>query len=115
MHYALNHLLWCPCPGVQVVGTAECGAYVLRGGNYTDPNILVPVDANGNLVQNRAPLPTDRLAPVAVSARGEFFYVGPGFRLFLCEKLDVGVGSYFAVTTDSFAQQQLRAEFRWRF
>jgi hypothetical protein len=36
-------------------------------------------------------------------------------RLFICDKLDFGVGTQFVLTSESFAQQQLRADFRWRF
>jgi len=40
---------------------------------------------------------------------------GPGLRLFICEKFDIGVGSAIAFTGDRWAEELIRAEFRWRF
>jgi hypothetical protein len=40
---------------------------------------------------------------------------GPGVRLFICDKIDLGVGTAFAFTTDHWAKELIRAEFRWRF
>ena len=54
-HISLNGLLWRPCPGLQLIGTAEINQWLILSGDYTEPNFLVNT-ANG-------------LAPVAVSAR----------------------------------------------
>jgi hypothetical protein len=40
---------------------------------------------------------------------------GPGLRLFICDKIDLGVGSAFAFTGTHWAEELIRAEFRWRF
>ena len=41
--------------------------------------------------------------------------MGPGVRLSVCNKIDFGLGSAFAVSRDRYAGQWLRTELRWRF
>jgi hypothetical protein len=101
MHYSYNRLLWCPMHDVQLVGTVEMNEWSILGGNYTNPDFLVT--AGG------------RTGPVPVSAVTSMFSIGPGARLFICDKIDVGVGSAFAVTGTHWAEELVRAEFRWRF
>jgi hypothetical protein len=43
------------------------------------------------------------------------FGAGPGLRFFVCDKSDIGVGTQFVVTQDHWADELVRAEFRWRF
>src|SRR5262249_37683940 len=100
--FSLNKVLWCPCPGLQIVGTAEMHNWWILNGDYTSPSLLAPSGSG--------------LAPVARSARCEdIFTLGPGVRLFICDKIDFGFGSAFAVGGNRFADELLRAEFRWRF
>jgi hypothetical protein len=93
---SLNQLLWqCgACNGVQLIGSAELSAYEFGGGGYTDPG-----------------------TGLLLSARGvdDIVNIGPGLRLVVCNKIDFGVGSAFAVTRDRLAGSLIRAEFRWRF
>jgi hypothetical protein len=98
-HVSFNHVLWRPLTGVQVIGTAEFNGWSVLDGQYT---------AN---VVNAVGITT----PVAVEARGSLLSAGPGVRLVICDKIDFGVGSAFAVTKDKMAEQMYRAEFRWRF
>ena len=93
-HFSLNHVLWRPLTGVQIIGTAELSGWSILDGQYTQPVGTggVPVDARGNLLGT-----------------------GPGVRLVICDKIDFGVGALFAVTQDKLAEQFYRAEFRWRF
>jgi hypothetical protein len=93
-HLSYNHVLWRFCPEVLLVGTAECNEWSIINGNYT------------TLEGNTA---------VAVSARDTIFSVGPGVRLFVCDKIDLGVGSAFSLTSERWASELVRAEFRWRF
>jgi hypothetical protein len=107
-HFSLNRTLWCPCPGLKLVGTLEASHWVILGGNYTDPNLLLP--------DTRPGAKPGQLAPVAVSASDEqIFSAGPGVRLFICDKIDFGIGTQFALTSDHWEEELVRAEFRWRF
>jgi hypothetical protein len=101
-HTSYNHVLCRILPDVVLVGTAECNYWGVIGGNYTETDYL-GVGADG------------KLAPFAVSATACMFSAGPGVRLFICDKIDFGVGSAFSFTGDRFAREQVRAEFRWRF
>lgn len=113
-HYSLNKVLWCPCPGLRLVGTLECADWEVMGGNFTSPDLLVLTNQqvsgqNGKMATRQA------LAPVAQSATTSIFTVGPGLRFFICDKIDIGVGTQFALTEDHWAEELIRAEFRWRF
>ena len=94
MHFSLNHILWCPCPGVQLIGNVEVNEWSVQDGFFTEQA------GNVNL---------------GLPARNDFVSAGPGVRLILCDKVDFGIGSQFAITDQHFAGQQLRAEFRLRY
>lgn len=96
-HYSINKILCEKCKGCQVVGSFEVNHWAICNGAYTNPDFLV----GGN--------------PTALSADSSIVSVGPGIRIFLCDKYDIGVGSAFAVTNPHWGAQQARAEFRWRF
>jgi hypothetical protein len=96
-HMSLNHVLWCPCPGVKVVGTAEINEWSVCYGEYTIPDFGL----NGK--------------PVAGSAEATMVSAGPGIRAFFCDKIDLGVGTAFALTGNHWEEELIRAEFRWRF
>jgi hypothetical protein len=100
-HWSFNHVLWAPTPGLQLIGTLEFNEWSVLGGNYTEPDYLVPADSG--------------FAPLAQSASTTIFSIGPGIRLFVCDKLDIGVGSAFAVTGPRWAKDLVRAELRLRF
>jgi hypothetical protein len=93
-HFSLNHLLWNCGTGIKVVGVAELNGYEITGGAFTDP-----------------------VTGALRSAKdvGDILNLGAGIRLVICDKIDFGVGSAFAVTTDSLGDEWVRAEFRWRF
>src|SRR5262249_51136766 len=79
MHYTVNHALWRPYKDVQLIGTLEFNEWTVLGGNFTNPDFLI-----------RAGRDT---GPVPVSASTGIFSIGPGLRLFVCDKIDVGIGS----------------------
>jgi hypothetical protein len=93
---SLNQMLWhCGCEkDIDLIGTAELGGYEIAGGAYTAPVVGIPLSAKdvGNIVN-----------------------IGPGIRLVVCRKVDLGVGSQFAITRDRMAASLARVEFRWRF
>lgn len=97
MHFSLNHVLCHLCKGVTLVGNVELNEYTVCGGAYTNPDFLV----NNNVVL------TDGGATM--------FSAGPGLRLFVCDKIDFGIGSAFALTQQHFADQEVRLDFRWRY
>jgi hypothetical protein len=102
-HFSLNHVLWCPCPGVQLIGSAELGHYRIMNGLMTATDTVLTDPKTG------------QVSPVSTNGKADFVYLGPGVRLFMCDKLDLGVGSQFALTKEHFAEEWIRAEFRWRF
>jgi hypothetical protein len=93
-HCSLNRQLWCCGHDIQLIGTAELNGYEFTGGGYTDP-------ATG----------------LALSAKdvGSILSIGPGIRLVICDKLDIGAGSAFNLLKDSVGDEWLRVEIRYRF
>src|SRR4051812_31999031 len=98
-------ILWSPCPGLKLVGTAELNHWIVCEGAYTEPNFLI------------VPPPPNRqmLTPVAQPGGASILSMGPGIRFVVCDKIDIGVGTAFAVTGDHWAEEQVRVDFRWRF
>lgn len=97
-HGSFNKVLCKPSTKCQVVGTFEMNEWTIFQGAYTGTDFLI-----------------GGIAPPALSATTGIFSAGPGVRLIICNYLDIGVGSAFALTGDRWAQQLIRSEFRWRF
>jgi len=91
-HVAVNHVLGRPLPDVPVIGTAELNGWSFQDGQFTDPE-LGPLPASGET----------------------YLSAGGGLRLVVCDKIDFGVGATFALTSDHWAEQLYRSEFRVRF
>lgn len=89
-----NHLLCCPCPGIKIIGTLEAEEWSVLTGEYTQPNVPG--------------------APPA-SAEATIVSAGPGIRCYMCDKVDLGIGSQFALTGTRWDQELIRVELRWRF
>jgi Putative MetA-pathway of phenol degradation len=98
-HLALNQILWSCGKDVQLVGVLEGNGYHFANGLYTIPTVGI----NPPSLQGRA------------RDVGQIFSMGPGVRLNICNKIDFGIGSAFAITNDSIGDQWIRADFRWRF
>ncbi len=92
-HMSVNQVLCRILPDVPLVGTAELSGWSFQHGLYTDPV----------------------LGPGQRASGGTYIAIGPGLRLFICDKIDFGIGTSFAVTDRHFADQLFRTEFRWRF
>jgi hypothetical protein len=114
-HLSLNHVLWRPCKDIQLVGTFEASEFTFFQGSYTETNFLVAVPLNAPNAINPAPNMPGTLAPVAIGANAVMASIGPGIRLFICNKIDIGVGSAIAVTGRHLEEEIVRTEFRWRF
>ncbi len=91
-HLAYNHVLWQPMSQVQVVGTFEMHGYSWQDGGFTDPALGFRNASGSNILQ-----------------------LGPGVRIFYCDKYDFGIGSNFGVTGQNSLGEQLRFEMRIRF
>lgn len=94
LHYgnSINHVICRPLPDTAFIGSIESLGYTFTSGSYTNTNGAV-LSANNQT----------------------YFGVGPGFRLSVCDKLDLGFGVLFSATTNRFADQLYRTELRWRF
>jgi hypothetical protein len=110
-HVSLNHILWRILPDVQLIGTLEANAWSVGGGNYTAP-FLAPVGGSAGTTPE---VLRNGLGAIPVSATTNIFSAGPGIRLNICDRIDFGVGTAFALTGPRWAREQVRAEFRWRF
>jgi hypothetical protein len=91
-HASLNQVLCRPLPDVPLIGTLEFNGWSFQAGSYTDP-VLGTQSANGTA----------------------YLSAGPGLRLVVCDRIDFGVGTSFALTEPHFAGQLFRSEFRWRY
>jgi hypothetical protein len=90
-HASLNHSFW-KRGALELIGTGEFNGWTFQDGLFTGPG------------------------GVATKASGETYVtVGGGLRLVFCEKADLGFGSSFALTSDHFADQLYRTEFRLRY
>lgn len=97
-HFSLNHILWQAEKRIQIIGTAELNEWTVYGGAYT--------------LDFRPPGST---AIFGDSGSTSILSVGPGIRAVICDKIDVGVGSAFAITGKAWARDTIRAEVRLRF
>ena len=88
-----NRVLWRFGPDVMLVGTVEYNGWTFQSGMYTDP----------------------LLGGMRKSDGDTYIALGPGGRLFFGDRFDLGIGSNFALTSQHFADQLFRTEFRIRF
>jgi hypothetical protein len=102
-HISFNHILWRPCCDIQLLGTIEINEWSIFQGSYTATDFLIPNPANG------------KLSAFAASATDTIVSAGPGIRLVVCDKFDVGVGTAFSITGERWAEELIRTEFRLRF
>ncbi len=92
-HMSYNHVLWRPIGNVPLIGTLEASTWSFQHGLYTDPTF----------------------GPNAKSSGFTYVSAGPGLRLVVCDRADIGMGTHFSITTPHFASPELRGEIRWRF
>lgn len=91
-HLAYNHTLWQPIQAIQLVGTFEAHGWSFQDGGWTHPDGTFRQASGTTVVQ-----------------------VGPGVRLFFCDKYDFGVGTSFGVSGLNQVQDTYRFEMRVRF
>lgn len=102
-HFSVNKILCKPCNDFQLIGTLELNEWTIFNGGYTDA-VLAPLPGN----------PTN-LAAVRNAAKTGILSAGPGLRTVICNNIDAGVGTAFALTQNHWANTLIRAELRWRF
>ncbi len=90
-NFAFNRVMYRPLPDTDLIGILEFGGFAFQAGGFTDPvsGLVLPSNEDG------------------------YFYLGPGLRLSVCDKLDVGFGASFALTDQHFADQIYRIELRY--
>ena len=91
-HFSLNHVVARPVEDTQLIGMIEANGWSFQSGSFTDP-ILGPSSGNNYT----------------------YFSIGPGLRCVMCDKVDLGIGVQWAVTSQHFAETLYRTELRWRF
>jgi hypothetical protein len=93
-HLSYNRVLCRLLPDVPLVGTLETNEWSVINGRTTT---------------------VFGTTPTIVPASTTIFSMGPGLRLFICNKIDMGAGTAFSLTNSRWASELVRAEFRWRF
>jgi hypothetical protein len=92
-HFSWNKEIYRFHPQVPLIGTLEMSGYSFQDGSFTDP-------VNG---------------PFQHAGGYTYFYAGPGLRLFVCDKLDFGIATSWALSEQHLAATTYRAELRLRF
>lgn len=93
-HTSLNQMIYRHGRGdVTVIATAEFNTWSFQDGAYTDPVFGSFQRAGG----------------------AAYWTLGPGLRIFLCDRCDIGFAASFAINTPNFAEQLYTTEFRLRF
>jgi hypothetical protein len=77
----------------HLIGTLELNGWGFQDGAYSSPTLGQFQPANDYI----------------------YLSAGPGLRLVICDTIDFGAGSAFALTSDHWAEQLLRTELRMRF
>jgi hypothetical protein len=92
-HFSWNNVLYRFNPQVPVIGTLEMNGWTFQHGEFTDPG----------------------LGPFQPAVDYTYVSAGPGLRLFVCDKIDVGFAVAFALTEQHWASTLYRTELRFRF
>ena len=92
-HLSMNQTVWQPVTNVLLISTWEFNGWTFQDGGYTDPVLGPGQRATGQ----------------------SYFSGGPGLRLSICDNLDFGVGSAFALSYPHWAATQFRFEMRYRY
>ncbi len=91
-HFAVNQVLYRLLPEVPLVGTLELNGYVFQDGAFSDP-----------ILGQRNASETTHVS------------LGVGLRLFVCDRIDFGLGFAAALTENHMEDQLYRSEFRFRY
>lgn len=92
-HWSLNHVLCRPIHDVPLIGTLELNSWTFQDGGFTSPVLGSSQKASGVT----------------------YLSLGPGLRMVVCDRIDFGIGTAFALNDPHWASQLYRTEFRWRY
>lgn len=92
-HFSFNRTMIRLLPDVPIIGTFEFGGFSFQDGAFTDP-----IDG-----------------PFQGASGRTYFYGGGGLRMFVCDRIDFGLGFQSALTEQHFSDQLIRSEFRFRY
>jgi hypothetical protein len=95
-HFAVNHAIWRHNDQCALIGTLEFNGLTYQTGQFTEPDGTPPGGVLGSASGN------------------SFLHFGPGLRLAMCNKLDIGLGVAFGLG-DHGPDQLYRFEFRYRY
>jgi hypothetical protein len=88
-HLSMNHLLCNVMPDVPLIGTFEFNGWSFQDGAFTAP-FLGPQKSSGD----------------------SYLSLGPGLRMSVCNFIDFGVGTAFALDTPNWGNPLIRSEIR---
>jgi hypothetical protein len=92
-HLSLNHMLHRILDKDPIIGTLEFNGWSFQHGCFTDPDTGQPRLSSGNTYAN----------------------LGCGLRMFICDRVDFGVGAAYGISVHRWGEQLYRSEIRWRF
>jgi len=93
-HHAVNHVLYRhPGANIVLIGTAELQTWSFQDGAFTDPV----------------------LGAFQKAGAETYLMGGPGFRVFICDKFDIGFSASFTLSDDHLPAQLYTTELRFRF
>jgi hypothetical protein len=101
---SLNKVLCHILPDVELIGTLEASNWNFLDGAYTNVIRLTPDPNNGGTK-----------TPTITRADSTMWAFGPGLRLNVCNRIDVGAGARFWATAERIANEEVRVDLRWRF
>lgn len=88
-HFSLNHVLYRLMPDVPLIGTLEFNGWSFQDGAFTAP-VLGPQNSSGD----------------------SYLSLGPGLRVSVCDYVDFGVGTAFALNSPNWSDALIRSEIR---
>jgi hypothetical protein len=92
-HTSYNHSLAGSPDAIHLLGNFELNGWGFQDGAYTSPTLGPNQPANDYV----------------------YLSAGPGLRLVVCDAIDFGAGSAFALTSDHWAERLIRTELRIRY
>ena len=91
-HFSLNCLICHLLSDIDIIGTTELNGWAFQGGGFTDP-----------------------LVGFKKASDATYLSAGPGLRIMFCDRVELGVGSAFALTRQHWADELIRTEIIVKF
>ena len=100
-YMSLNQVLCHLTPSSPLIGTFEMDCWSFQDGGYTNPYLL--------------PKHSTKVANIPSGGGVSYFNAGPGLRLSICNKVDLGSAITWSTTSAHWAQPWFRFEVRFLF